>query len=120
VGSLSKKKLGQNPHRSFPKIDIWDKASGLATSIKSLDLNAKSYATAARLESRVKGYISDVVGFKEFTGLGENIAEEEIEQRAFTVAIQVLPGDVERSTAMRNLVSYAADEAVVRTRKGED
>jgi len=49
---------------NFPVIDKFDKTSRTITSIKSLDLNAKSYQSGNAVFNRVKGYIDKLAGFQ--------------------------------------------------------
>jgi hypothetical protein len=50
--------LGQNLPEPFKTIDRYD--NGTITSIKSLDVNAKTYQTASKLKSRLKKYLDDL------------------------------------------------------------
>jgi RHS repeat-associated protein len=49
---------------NFPVIDKFDKTSRTITSIKSLDLNAKSYQSGNAVYNRGKGYIDKLAGFQ--------------------------------------------------------
>ena len=51
-------------NNNFPVIDKFNKDSRTITSIKSLDLNAKSYQSGNAVFNRVKGYIDKLVDFK--------------------------------------------------------
>jgi RHS repeat-associated protein len=55
--------LGHNLPQNFPVIDRFDFATGVATSIKSIDLNAPTYQNAAALTSRLNSYVNSVAGF---------------------------------------------------------
>jgi hypothetical protein len=48
---------------NFPRIDDFQAATGTATSIKSVDLTAKTYQRAGGLEYRLRKYVNDVQGF---------------------------------------------------------
>ena len=48
-GVAIEQQLGHNVPAAFPAIDIWDEATGAATSIKSLNLEAKTYQSASVL-----------------------------------------------------------------------
>lgn len=69
-GNTIEKAYGQNLHQNFPVIDKFDGNANSITSIKSLDLGAKSYANTGRLQRLLEGYADDVgglpVGVKEF------------------------------------------------------
>lgn len=62
-GQQIEQMLGGNLPRSYPVIDRFDSATGVATSIKSIDLNAATYQNAAALTSRLNSYVNSVAGF---------------------------------------------------------
>jgi hypothetical protein len=78
-------RLGRTLHENFPVIDkIPD---GIATSIKSIDLNAATYQNAAGLTGRLQKYVSEV---SEFVGgrLGNDVVElSDIKGRALSLAV---------------------------------
>jgi hypothetical protein len=55
--------FNQNWPRNFPVIDGYDAATGTAISIKSIDLNSKTYQNLAALESRLLGYVRKLRDF---------------------------------------------------------
>lgn len=66
--------LGQNLPETFKTIDKYDfGGSGKATSIKSLDLDAKTYQDATKLRSRLNKYVDQLDGFTGHTQEGINI-----------------------------------------------
>jgi hypothetical protein len=71
-GRYFEDQLGRTLHPNFPTIDkIPD---GIATSIKSIDLNAATYQDGARLTYRLNKYVDDVVEFN-----GASLADDEVE-----------------------------------------
>ena len=84
-GRYFEERLGRTLHESFPVIDkIPD---GIATSIKSIDLNAATYQNAAGLTGRLVKYVNEV---SEFVGdrLGEDIVPpSDIKGRALSLAV---------------------------------
>ena len=84
-GIYFSKKLGANLPATFETIDVF--ADGIATSIKSIDLNAATYQNAGSLTSALNRYINLVA---EYTGgklVGFRILPEEIAGRALSLAI---------------------------------
>ena len=77
--------IGENLKGNFPVIDKFLK--GIATSIKSINLNAKSYQNEKVLFSTLKRYINQVAKFKGQRWNGVTITEEDITGRALEVAI---------------------------------
>jgi hypothetical protein len=57
-GNYFSEQLGASLPASFPVIDKW--LDGVATSIKSIDLNAATYQDAARLSYRLNAYIDEI------------------------------------------------------------
>ena len=55
--------LGQNLPETFKTIDKYDDVTGEATSIKSLDLDAKTYQTPSKLRSRLNKYVDQLDNF---------------------------------------------------------
>ena len=61
-GRYFEEQLGRTLHPNFPVIDKMP--GGIATSIKSVDLNAATYQNAAQLTYRLNKYVDEVVEFK--------------------------------------------------------
>ena len=55
--------LGQNLPETFKTIDKYDDATGEATSIKSIDLDAKTYQTPSKLRYRLNKYLDELDKF---------------------------------------------------------
>lgn len=80
-------RMGGNLPPGFPTIDKFDWSTGLATSIKSVNLGSKTYQNPDRLRSLLKRYVDKVAAFR-----GGNIGNYEIkpasvEYRALQLAI---------------------------------
>ena len=84
-GLIIEEQLGKNLKGNFPVIDKF--LNGVATSIKSIDINAKSYQNGRVLYSTLKNYIDKVAKFKGQRWNGVTISEEDITKRALDVAI---------------------------------
>jgi filamentous hemagglutinin len=96
----------------MPVIDRWK--NGIATSIKSLDLNAPSYQNAATLESTLKGYIDKVAGYAGTSSsgwAGVVIKEGEIAGRELNLAIPNA-GTAAQQQVISQAVSYGAQNGV--------
>ena len=84
-GNYLNEKLGANLPGTFKTIDIF--ADGVATSIKSIDLNAATYQHATHLTYRLNEYVNKLADFEGDT-LGDiNIAAENITSRNLSIAI---------------------------------
>lgn len=75
--------LGDN----FPTLDRFDFSTGLATSIKSIDLGAKTYQSISRLTSTLTGYVNQLQNFTYANQSGIKITDGMITQRELLLAI---------------------------------
>lgn len=80
-------RLGGNLPASFPTIDRFNDTTGVATSIKSIDLASKTYQNPARLEALVTRYIDKTGDFYGADWGGKLIREFDIPSRQLLVAI---------------------------------
>jgi RHS repeat-associated protein len=104
--------LGENLPGNYPTIDIFD--DGVATSIKSLDLKAKTYQNTNRLERTVQGYVNKLANWQGARWAGVNIQSVDIAQRQLLLAIP--PGATEAQvTALQGLQNWAAEIGVTIT-----
>jgi hypothetical protein len=84
-GRYFEDQLGSTLHPNFPTIDkIPD---GVATSIKSMGLNAATYQDEARLTYRLNKYVGDVVEFNGASLANDEVKLSDIEGRALHLAI---------------------------------
>jgi hypothetical protein len=84
-GAAVEAALGKNLPGAFPVIDKF--INGTATSIKSIDLTAKTYQDAGKLASKLNGYVDKVASFKG-AKLGQTAVEESaVKARELQVAI---------------------------------
>lgn len=88
---------------NFPVIDKFEK--GIATSIKSLDLNAKSYQNSNRVFNTLKRYIDDLVGFNGATRKPINISE--IVGRQLDLALPSGSGSAAQWEQIQQAMKYA-------------
>jgi filamentous hemagglutinin len=104
--------LGRNLPSNFPVIDRF--TNGIATSIKSLDLGAKSYQQIASLTNKVRGYIETVAGFGGRTWGGTTVRGADITGRALELAVPA-GGTAEQMAALNGLIGYAQQVGVTLT-----
>ncbi len=76
---------GGNLVKNYPVIDKFIK--GVATSIKTLDLKAKTYQTASNVYGKLKGYIDDLYEFQGAVKGGVNTTNGAIKEKVLDVAI---------------------------------
>ena len=84
-GRYFEDRLGRTLHPSFPRIDKIPE--GVATSIKSIDLNAATYRNANSLRYRLNDYVDKVESFKGRSWGDDEVTESDITGRALHLAI---------------------------------
>lgn len=93
---------------NFPVIDQWD--NGVATSIKSIDLNAATYQDAGRLGYRINNYIAKLADFDGATyGETANVQGDDIVSRVLNLVVP--------KGSMTSVQKSALDAAVDRAKK---
>jgi hypothetical protein len=84
-GRYFEEQLGRTLHPNFPVIDRF--VDGVATSIKSIDLNAPVYQNAARLTYRLNKYVDDLAEFKGASWGADVVRESQIVDRVLSLAV---------------------------------
>ncbi|MCO5277398.1 MAG: hypothetical protein M9911_05365 [Saprospiraceae bacterium] len=79
--------LGQNLPENFKTLDKYDEVTGEATSIKSIDLDAKTYQTASKLRGRLNKYIDELEKFDSYQLEGVEIGG--IENPIFSKSLEL-------------------------------
>ncbi|MFG2054805.1 RHS repeat-associated core domain-containing protein [Micromonospora sp. NPDC048930] len=105
-------KLGGNLPRSFPTIDRF--ANGTATSIKSVDLGAKTYQSAAKLTSRLKGYVDKAAGFAKSNPVsfdGVTIRPGQVAARELEIVVP-RGATAAQQNALNQIIQYGAQKGV--------
>ena len=102
--------LGRNLPGNFPVIDRFSK--GVATSIKSLDLGAKSYQNVRTLARTVRGYIDDVAAFNGRSWGGATVRGADISGRALELAVPAGGGTAAQGAVLQSAVEYGRSVGV--------
>ena len=81
---------------NFRTIDFWDPNSGIAKSIKSINLNDIKYSDPKRLENQLRSYLNSMKNFKGAAGFNKQgktvvITEKSINKRRIEIAIPGKP-----------------------------
>ncbi len=105
-GRLIEEALGRSPHLpfDFPVIDRME--DGIATSIKTMDLNAASYQIPSKLKSELAKQINAIAKFEGRAWKGVIVQPSEITGRALDIAIPRIP-----SAEQQLVVNQAIQEA---------
>lgn len=102
-------RLGKNLVVNFKTIDKF--ASETATSIKSLDLQAKTYLDLSTLRRVVTGYIDKVAAYKGGRWNKITIDPEQIQHRALDLAVPP-DGTEEQKSVLQSLVDYGRQHGI--------
>jgi hypothetical protein len=108
-GQQIEQALGLNLPGNFPVIDRFE--NGLATSIKSLDLNAAAYQSTSTLSRTLSGYVDKVARFQGRTWAGVRIRSQDITGRALDLAVPH-SGSVAQQAIINQAVTYGASRGV--------
>lgn len=102
--------LGHNLPSNFPTIDRFE--NGIATSIKSIDLNAASYLNDATLNRTLTGYVDKTAAFNGRTWARRVIQSDDILGRGLDLAIPH-SGNASQQAIINQAVRYGATRGVV-------
>ncbi len=108
-GQLIHRMLGANLPPNFPVIDRF--VNGVATSIKTLDLNAPTYQNISMLTNKVQGYINTLANFQG----ARHIQAHMITGRELLLAVPSGAGTQAQWAALQALQQYAANLGVILT-----
>jgi filamentous hemagglutinin len=106
-GQSIEQTLGANLPQNFPVIDKFNWDTGVATSIKSIDLTAPSYQNMSTLSSTLNGYVNSVAGFS-----GQNWAGISINANQITgLQLQLAIPEGTASAAQQAMINATATRA---------
>lgn len=108
-GQQIEQALGHNLPSNFPVIDRFE--NGLATSIKSIDLDAATYQNGATLARTLGGYVDKVADFQGTTWAGVAVRGQSITGRALDLAIPN-SGSAAQQAIINQTVTYGASRGV--------
>jgi len=110
-GLAAERLLGGNLPVGFPTIDAY--SNGIATSIKTLDLNATSYQSAGGLASKLMGYINSMSRFTQAAQSGVRIGYESTPVLARALQV-VVPnaGSASQQAVMQAAIKYGINNGV--------
>jgi RHS repeat-associated protein len=101
---------------NFPTIDRF--LSGVATSIKSVNLRAASYATPSNLRSLLTGYVNKVARYTGTSAAGWGgvvIRPADITARALEIAVPQGAATAAQQTVLQQIIQYGATRGVTVT-----
>ena len=105
-GVAIEKAAGVNIGGNYPVID--DLRGGVATSVKSIDLNAATYQKAGTVESKVKGYVDKLNYFQGVRQQGFDSRGTNMSTKVLNVYIPMGSGSTSQRQQMSNACTYGA------------
>lgn len=106
-GLTLEKLMGGNLQAGFKKIDFWDEATGLAASIKSIDLNMPSYQRISNLKRMLNRYINLLDKFDGDIYGGTEIDSSEILYKELRIAFPKNTMTADRQELINNIAERA-------------
>jgi RHS repeat-associated protein len=110
-GMMIERALGGNLPTNFPVVDKL--ANGVATSIKSIDVTAKSYQKSGALLGTLKGYVNSLKNFSGST-YGRTTIQEGVDFTSKSLEVAVQPGkaSLNQWEQIGKAMQYAKDNGV--------
>ena len=102
--------MGHNLPGNFPVIDRFE--NGLATSIKSLNLDSATYQNASTLNRTLTGYVDTVAEFQGRTWAGVRIRPQDVSGRALDLVVPH-SGTAAQQTVINQTVQYGTSRGVI-------
>jgi len=109
-GLAVEEKLGGNLPKNFPVVDRF--TNGVATSIKSVDLAAKTYNKGNGLLNLLKGYVNKLDGFGGALRQGINLNSGNMSAKALEIAIQPGKASLKQWIQIGQAMKYAYDNNI--------
>jgi filamentous hemagglutinin len=109
-GQRIEQALGHNLPSNFPVIDRFE--NGIATSIKSIDLDAASYLNDGILNRVLTGYVDKTAAFSGRTWAERAIESDDILGRGLDLVIPH-SGNVNQQIIINQLIEYGAERSVI-------
>ena len=98
--------MGNNLGRTFKTFDNFDKNTGIATSVKSINLDAKTYQSGSGLSSKIKNDIGATLDFKEYK-LNENyLNSSNINGRVVNIVVDDRPLNQSQIENFKKAIDY--------------
>lgn len=102
---------GGNLPATFPTFDRFD--DGVATSIKSIDLTAPSYAnTPGQITSTLNRYVDQVASYTSGTRKGVTVTAEDIDRRVLEIYVQEGKASAAQTQALDATIAYAKKRGI--------
>lgn len=114
-GGVVEDMLGRNLPRTFQTIDKFE--DGVATSIKSMDLSAKSYQKGSSVFNTLKGYIRELQGFngasmRTASGQVFSVGSNDIKSKVLQLAIDPRKATINQLEQLGKAMEYAKSNGI--------
>ena len=84
-------KMKNNLGRTFKTFDNFDENTGIATSVKSINLDAKTYQSGSGLSSKIKSDIGATLDFDNYKLNGNFLKASDINKRIVNIVVDDKP-----------------------------
>ena len=104
--------LGNNLGRTFKTFDNFDETTKTATSVKSIDMDSKTYLSGSRLSSKLNKDLKAIENFTEYSLKGTNLSRNDIEERVLKIVINNKPLNTSQMENLKKVVTHATEEGI--------
>ena len=98
--------MGNNLGRTFKTFDNFDENTGIATSVKSINLDAKTYQNGSGLSSKIKSDIGATLDFDRYRLDGKSLNSSNINKRIINIVIEDKPLNQSQIENFKKAVDY--------------
>ena len=104
--------LKNNLGRTFKTFDEYDDVTKTATSVKSIDLDSKTYTSGSGLSSKLNRDLKDIKDFTEYKLDKVRLTNKDIEVRVLKIVINNKPLNKSQMENLKKVVENATKEGI--------
>lgn len=97
---------------NYPVIDMFDQSTGEATSVKSRDLNSKTYQNGDKLERRINKDVDKLAAFNGMRWGKTDIKSGSIKKRTLLMVLPDVTLSKSQTQAINDSIQYAKSKGV--------
>ena len=98
--------MGNNLGRTFKTFDNFDENTGIATSVKSINLDAKTYQSGSGLSSKIKGDINATLDFDKYYLNNNRLTSSNITKRIVNIVVDDRPLNKSQIENFKKAIDY--------------
>ena len=104
--------LGNNLGRTFKTFDNFDETTKTATSVKSIDMDSKTYLNGSRLSSKLNKDLKAIEDFTEYELKGVHLSKDKIDKSVLKIVINNKPLNTSQMENLKKVVTHATEEGI--------